>query len=231
MRLFDDRALIHFGRSDELHVDRASRVATLVTEDPPGVGELVHPCFTRAATAFATWQGSLAVHAGAVATPQGAWGVAGETRAGKSTLLAAMALAGHTVLVDDLLVVSADGEVFGGPRCVDLRTPAPEALGVADRVTPARATGKLRLGLGPSPAQLPLAGWVVLAWGDELRLDALRARERYDLALALRSWLAPPKDPQTLFALTALPVWRLTRPERWDAMQTSVERLAEAIGA
>ena len=50
----------------------------------------------------------------------------------KSTLLAWLALAGHDVLSDDLLVL-ADGAVAAGPRCLDLSADVGQRVGASKR--------------------------------------------------------------------------------------------------
>ena len=58
--------------------------------------DLVHPCLWPAAAVFARWRGLETLHGGAFVDGRGgAWAVLGDRGAGKSSLLAALAVAGH----------------------------------------------------------------------------------------------------------------------------------------
>ena len=73
-------------------------------------------CRGPPAAVFARWRGLETLHGGAFVDDRGgAWAVLGDRGAGKSSLLAALALAGHEVVADDLLVLDG-GDCFAGPE-------------------------------------------------------------------------------------------------------------------
>lgn len=70
---------------------------------PPGT--LEHLLIDQVLPRVLTHRGCLAIHAGCVATPQGAIAFLGDSGSGKSTLCAEFARAGHPLLGDDGIVV------------------------------------------------------------------------------------------------------------------------------
>jgi hypothetical protein len=176
----------------------------------------------------ARWAGRESFHAGAVVADGGAWVVLGDKESGKSTTLAHLALRGSDVVSDDLLVV--DGEdVMAGPRCIDLREVSAAMLGAGDPLGVVGMRERWRLRLGPVAPHVPLRGWIVLAWGDEVGVDALRGAERMLALLPFRSVQLTPGVPQHLVDLSSLPTLRLRRPRRWDALDAAADRLLDAI--
>ncbi len=151
-----------------------------------------------------------------------AWGVVGAKEAGKSTLMYACHLGGASVLTEDVLVL-AGRTAFAGPRCIDLRVPAPDAVAVRD--------GRHRVTLPPCPAEAPLAGFVHLAWHD-----APAATRALDLAGRLRRLAderrgdARWRGDVELLDLAALPAFELRRPRAGDP-RAAVEALLAACSA
>lgn len=75
-------------------------------------GTLQHLYLNQVRPLVLSLQGKLVIHASAVEIGGAAVAFVGSTGAGKSTLAASFALAGHPFLTDDGLVVEADGEDF-----------------------------------------------------------------------------------------------------------------------
>ncbi|MCA1841453.1 MAG: hypothetical protein LC723_14210 [Actinobacteria bacterium] len=136
----------------------------------------------------------------------------GDKGMGKSSFLAAAAKEGLPVLTDDVLVI--DGmTAFAGPRCVDLRAPAVDALGLTAEVEVVRGD-RWRYKVPPCPETSPLAGWIELAWGD-LSISRTPASVALKNLAAQAGWLIPPPDPKRLLDLASLPMYRLTRKPNW----------------
>jgi len=159
----------------------------------------------------------------------GAWGVLGDKGTGKSSILAWLALQGAGILCDDVLVVDSDGAVVVGPRCIDLRGDAAAWLGEGEALGMVGARERWRLRIGASVLSAPLRGWVTLAWDDRTELNLLPPLERLPLLAANLSLRVMPPNAAAMMDLMALPVWRLRRPRRFDAMGESAERLVAAL--
>jgi hypothetical protein len=205
-----------------------ARVTFRLPAAPPA-RDLVHPYLAPAAAVAARWAGRESFHAGAVVAGGGAWAVLGDKESGKSTTLAHLALGGHAVVSDDLLVVDGD-HVLAGPRCIDLREGSAALLGAGEPLGVVGVRERWRMPLGPVPARTPLHGWVTLAWDDDVGVDALRGAERMLALLPFRSVQVEPTAPQDLVDFGALPVLRLRRPRRWDALDAARGRLLAMIG-
>jgi hypothetical protein len=195
----------------------------------PPAGDLVHPYLAPAAALAARWAGRESFHAGAVIAGGGAWAVLGDKESGKSTTLAHLARSGHGVVADDLLVVDGTA-ALAGPRCIDLRRASAQHLDAGRALGVVGVRERWRLTLGPVPVRVPLCGWITLAWDDEVALERLRGAERMLELLPFRSVQLAPDAPERLVELGSLPVLRLRRPRRWDALDEAAGRLLEAIG-
>jgi hypothetical protein len=86
-----------------------------------------------------------------------------------------------------------------------------------------------RLLLPPAPASARLAGFVYLAWGDEVALDPLPAAERLKRLVARRAEDLWPRDVSLPLDLAKLPAFELRRPKRWEALEASAEALADLV--
>src|SRR5687768_15763841 len=82
------------GRVD-VRVDREAASAEVRHVGELSDDDVAHPVSGSIGTAFAWWAGAAPLHAGGILAGEGVWGVVGGMEAGKSTLLAALALAGH----------------------------------------------------------------------------------------------------------------------------------------
>jgi hypothetical protein len=223
--------------SDSAHIALETAGHIAVERDPPAIAfttvrpladdELAHPFLARPAALLATWHGHVALHAGAVLAGDGACLVSGAREAGKSSLLAALAVAGHGVLADDLVVATAAATALAGPRTIDLRD-ADTPLGGA-ALEPARQHTRWRLALADVPAEVPLRALVSLEWGGDVRVEPLGADERFAFLQQRLTLGRLPADRRPLLALTALPGFRLVRPRRWDAVPETIEALLTAV--
>ena len=209
-------------------IERDPPRATFRLPSPPPARDLVHPYLAPAAAVAARWAGRESFHAGAVVIGGGAWAVLGDKESGKSTTLAHLALAGHAVVADDLLIVDA-GAVLAGPRCIDLREASAQQLGAGEPLGVVGVRERWRLRLEPVAARVPLRGWVTLAWDDDLAVQALRGADRMLALLPFRSVQLAPGAPADLVDLSSLPVLRLRRPRRWHALDAAADRLLDAI--
>jgi hypothetical protein len=210
-------------------IERSPARVTFRLPSRPPARDLVHPYLAPAAAVAARWAGRESFHAGAVTAGGGAWAVLGDKESGKSTTLAHLALAGHEVVSDDLLVVDG-GSVLAGPRCIDLRAASSAQLGAGDPLGVVGVRERWRLLLGATAPRTPLRGWIALAWGDDVAVEPLRGAERMLALLPFRSVQLAPGAPEELVDFSSLPVLRLRRPRRWDALDEAAARLLDAIG-
>jgi hypothetical protein len=221
----DARAVFPCGADGLVTADRATATVTVTAPRPVSDDELAHPYLAWTASAFARWYGWEAYHAGAIVGGAGVWGVTGDRGTGKSTLLAALALQGGGVVSDDLLVVAA-GQALAGPRCVDLREEAAGELG-AGRPVETEGRERLRVPLRAVSAELPLAGWVLLTWGEQLELRRVRAADALVRLGAQRMMQLHEVRPAGLLDQVGLPVWELARPRDFAVLPASVELLTQ----
>jgi hypothetical protein len=213
---------------DRALIRRHDRSARLFTSEPTDDGRMLHPFLTAIAVVFAWWDGRHAFHGGAFVGADGAWCLFGGGAEGKSSTLGRISLCGVPVLSDDL-IVSSRGQVFAGPRCIDLRHDAAEALGVSSQASPVRGGERLRLGLPPALAEVPLRGLLFLTWGATIELRPVRPTERL-LRLSQYRSTATLRSPR-LLDLAATPAWEIQRPPRWGSLEPAVERLLDLARA
>jgi hypothetical protein len=225
----EERARICLRTGGWIGLERRPARAVFHLAVPRGAAELVHPYLAPAAALMARWLGRDAFHAGAVAIGEGAWCVIGPKGSGKSTTMAWLARRGHPVLCDDLAVVE-DGAVLAGPRCLDLRADTAARLGGATPLGVIGARERWRLALGAVPPAMPLHGWFVLTWGEELAVEPVPAADRLSLLAAQRTLALEPARASDFLALGALPMLQLRRPPGWDSLPAAVERLLAAAG-
>ena len=211
-------------------IDRAASMSTLVLPKRPADREIVHPFLAATAAVAARWRGWHCFHAGGLVVDGGAWGVLGDKGTGKSSLLAWLARQGEDVLCDDVLVIDQDGAAVTGPRSLDLRGETAAWLGEGEALGVVGARARWRMPLGPTALSVPLRGWVVLAWGEPTKVEEVPPLERLPLLAENLSLRLMPTNGQTLMDLTVLPLLRLRRPRRLDAMRDGAERLLAALG-
>lgn len=190
---------------------------------------LVHPHLAPAAAVAARWLGRESFHGGTVVISGGAWALLGDKQAGKSSTLACLALAGHGVLSDDLLVL--DGRTaLAGPRSIDLREQSARELGAGEPLGRIGLRNRWRLTLGQVAAEVPLRGWIVLAWGEGApSLTPIRGAARLQAIVPHRAVRLLPPDPGALVDLSALPCYELRRERAWSSLARTTELLAEQL--
>ena len=226
-----DEARLRLSGGGHLLADRCASSSTLVLPERPADTEVVHPFLALTAAVAARWRGWQCFHAGGILVDGGVWGVLGDKGTGKSSTLAWLARHGAEVLCDDVLVVDDDGEAVVGPRCIDLRGDAAAWLGEGEALGLVGARERWRMQLGPTVLSAPLRGWVALAWDHDTGVEPVPPLERLPLLARNMSLRLLPPNGTGLMDLTGLPVWRLRRPRRLDAMGESAERLIEALRA
>jgi hypothetical protein len=225
----ETRAELRLRTGGEITIDRGQAIAVFTTPKPLRPAALVHPFLAPVAAVMAHWLGRESFHAGAFATDDGAWAVIGDREAGKSTLLARLALGGTPIVCDDMLVLEKSIPL-AGPRAIDLRPSAAKELGVGEPMGIVGARERWRLRLGPV-AEAPLRGWIFLTWGQRLQLREVGPRARIERLSAQRGLRVPARNPAALLDLAALPSWELTRPRSWRALARSVDVLLERLGS
>jgi hypothetical protein len=208
-----------------MEVDRGSAVARLISSPAPSDEATVHPYLAAMAAIVTRWQGLHAFHCGALRVEGAAWGVLGGNAAGKSTLLGALAREGVGVISDDLLVIR-EGIALAGPRCVDLRADMARALGLGEPIGVVGARERWRVPLEPVPAETPLRGWIVLAWGAEVAVREVPPAARLPTLLEHATIVPMPVDPSALIDLAAYPMIAFERPRAAASLVDSARHLA-----
>ena len=219
-----------------LRMSRARACATFATPVPLGDDELVHPYLGLVAGFFARWQSYEPFHSGAVVVDGGAWGLLGPKGAGKSTLNAALAVAGYELLADDLLVVDPrrpEGPVsFAGPRCIDLRPDVGPRIDDSFPMRSVRGGERWRFTLGPVRAlERPLRGFVVLEEGRRVEVRRLPVTDRLHVLARNQMVRNLPHDESAYLNLIELPMLVLQRPTEWSALDETVSALIGALTA
>ncbi len=225
-----DEALLVLMSGGHAVFERHTRRARFHKPRPADGHELAHPCLSSVGLVFARWDGRIALHAGAVLFDGVAWGVLGASEAGKSTTMASLARAGHTVLSDDLLVLEGR-QAFCGPRAVDLRPESAARLDIENRLLTVRQGERRRMLLPPAPATAPFGGFVVLGVGDAVSVTPVAAAERLGALtehLTLKQIGLPAGG---LLELVGLPMWRVDRSRAWDDLPLLLDRLRDTCAA
>jgi hypothetical protein len=221
-----DAALLQLKTGGHIELDRGQGEATFVVDRPLSADELVHPYLAPVASVMAHWFGRESVHAGAFVGAGGVIGVVGDRESGKSSTLARLALDGLEIVCDDLLVLEGTS-VLAGPRSLDLREEPARLLGVGASIGRAGARERWRLRLGNVGRDLPMAGWVHLAWGDRVEAVPLRGADRVARLLVHRGARLPSAEPSVLLDLASLPSWEVRRPRVWDSLDETADCLRE----
>jgi hypothetical protein len=190
--------------------------------------DLIHPNLLPVAALGSRRSGRESFRAGAVVLGGGAWAVIGARGAGKSSLLAWLALGGYSVLTDDLLVVDERRRALAGPRMIDLREAAAQRLGVGEPVADGHEERYRMLVGGVLPA-VPLRGFIRLAWGYVPTVVKVPPAWRPAALASSRAVRLSPRDPGVLAALSALPMVELRRPRDWGATADAADRLLGAL--
>jgi len=209
---------------------RSPAQATLTFPRKLGEGEMAHPYLTKVAAVHTYWLGWESFHAGAFLVGDRAWAVAALRGGGKTSTLAGLSRAGYKVMVDDLVVVES-GKVFAGPRSLDLRGGASSYLGMGESAGFHYGRDRFRHRLlGDVPAEVELAGWIFLAWGESLEVVALSPLERLQHLIEHRMIKGPAElEPTGLLGLAALPGFLLTRIQSFNQFDDTLRAIAGIV--
>ncbi|MFC6840786.1 hypothetical protein ACFQGW_14360 [Xanthomonas theicola] len=192
-------------------------------------------------------RGVFPLHAASVRIGTRILAIAGHSGAGKSTLAATLLKRGHGLLSDDLTVIrdipqDRGIEVLPAFPRLKLWRDTLQSLQLPDtgvpRVRPGMEKFDLRPRSGFDTAPAALDGIVVLRDAPELQL------QRYPRSAALpvlHGYLARPQVAArlglraTTFAQAAaiarqIPVWRLQRPRRFDALEATADLIEVQLG-
>jgi hypothetical protein len=211
-------------------MSRDSGEAWFRTDAALSTDELVHPMLGYAALAFAHWMGRDCFHAGVFLSGGQAWALLGQRGSGKSSTLAWLARNRQQIVADDLLFL--DGRTaFVGPRTIDLPSASVSHLGLGQDLEHVRQGFRQRLALESLAPEHRLAGWVSLAWGDEVEIASVAAGER--IALLTDHGHNPRGEANwsNVLALASLPTFELRRPRRLDSLDAAGELLLETTAA
>lgn len=234
---------VRYGVRFEMDADHASatlgRVQVLLGREPltarfSGLhleerDALVHPYLSLPAAVIATWLGRSAFHASALLIDGRVWALSGPAGIGKTSTVAELHRRGVQVFSDDLLVV--DGEsVVSGPRCLDLREEPARQLGIGTDVGVLGSRRRWRVWLDRAPVAAPLAGWVHLCWGGEVRATPMGRADHFGALRATHALglLAPANGPSWLTPLS-VPAYRLARPRDLASLNASCDALLAVI--
>jgi hypothetical protein len=228
--LDDSHALLSAQPTGYASIDRQSRHTTLELEAEPSTDAWAHPHLGSTALMHAYWAGWPNFHAGVFALGGKAFAVLGEREDGKSSTLAWLTSRGHTVLSDDLLIVS-DGDALVGPRCLDLRESAAAHFGLGEPLGVVGTRERWRVKLSDATAATPLAGFVTLAWESAPGVTRVPLAERWPSLQRGRGLRVGEIDAQRYLELLALPMLRFARPRDWNTLDAAMDMLLEALAA
>lgn len=200
---------------------------------------------------FLAASGALMLHGAAVSHPEhGTWLLLGDSGQGKSTLCAALAGAGASLLGDDCVHLDRRGEQWlAAATYPSLRLHADSLAALYGAAPPATTpvadyTGKLRVDHpgATQEAALPVPVDAILVLGSDTSTEqaAIRPLAAADAAISLvrNAFMFDPARRQEVARLlrlaaaaaAALPVYQLHYPRRYDALP-SVVRHIFALGA
>jgi hypothetical protein len=212
--------------------------------DPPRES-LEHALVDQVLPRVLAFRGRLVLHAGAVATPHGALAVFGDAGAGKSTLVAALARRGATLLGDDGLVITTgeDGRLAVVPTYPGLRllsSPLVALFGDASAGTPMVPGGdKKRVapsatGIATSDAPVPLRALYRLETAGTIEVAPLRGHDAF-LSLVRSSFQLHLDDAERTRAsfdrigalIDAVPVRCLAYPREFARLDAVCRRVID----
>jgi hypothetical protein len=230
--LDDSHARLICEPSGWVDVDRAARRSTIHLPEVPPLDEIAQPRLGITSVVAACWRGDHRFHAGAFIADGLAWGVLGTKGDGKSSLLAGLASSGVQVLADDVLIIDQSLNALAGPRCIDLRRGASQALGIGSSIGVVGTRERWRTLLPQVPSEVPLGGFVCLEWG-EAAVSQVSPGDRVRMLLASQALLIGEHRDSTMLSLMeliALPMLRMRRPRAIDQIVATGENLLDALG-
>lgn len=223
-----DFARVDHGPVGTIDVQREPAVATFRIRAARDPRALVHPYLGGAASIVSRWLGREVFHGGAFIHGGGAWVVAGDRTAGKSSLLAWLHRRGIGIAADDLVVVE-NGAAYAAPRSLDLRRESADALELGEPLGRVGARERWRVRLPEVPLSVPLAGFVFLQWADELEVAPVSGRARLRRLLEALTLPDLPTSPASALELAALPCLELRRRRDWRALDAAGDALLDAL--
>jgi hypothetical protein len=212
-----------------IHIDLDRGRAVFTAPLLPGVDEVLHPYLASVAAVTAFWRDCESFHAAAVAGRSGVWALVGEREAGKSSTLASLAVRGHEIVSDDMLVLNG-AHACAGPRSIDLRPETAKALGIGVELRKTGARERWRVQVGQIEPELPFRGWIFLEWGTSLELTTLRTSDTLRRLLPQRGIRLPPSNPSALLELAELPGLLLHRPRDLASLPATLALIEDVIG-
>ncbi len=211
-------------------MERTTGFGILEVPDELTADELAHPYLAPIASVFADWLNHTVLHAGIVHIAGKAWGVVGAREAGKSTLMAGLAIKGLPIGADDLMVI--DGiEVYSGPRTLDLRPGAAEYLKEGRGLGVVGMRERWRLDLADAAPSLPLGGFLFPSWGETISITECPLDVRLDTFVNGRSVQVNPMNPHEAMRLARYPAYNFVRPQDWNVFDDGTDALVGAIEA
>jgi hypothetical protein len=229
-RVTSDEAILRMVNGGRIAIDRLGGRAVFTHSHRLEPAEIVHPYLAPAASIIGRWLGRESFHAGAFVSGGGVWALLGDRESGKSSMLGWLALNGHEIVCDDMLILEGTTALLG-PRSIDLRPEAARLLEAGEPLGTIGTRERWRLSLGEVEGPLPMKGWIVLAWGEAIESNLLPSAELLGRLVQQRAVRLPSADPGALLDLAALPGWELRRPRRLSSLPDTaghlLERLAE----
>lgn len=212
--------------------------------DPPRES-LEHALLDQVLPRVLAFRGRVVLHAGAVATPHGAVACFGESGVGKSTLVAALARRGATLLGDDGLVITTDDDgrlavipTYPGLRLLPRPMNALFGDGAAGTpVIPGRAKRRVAApaaGLATTSAPVPLRALYRLETAASIAIAPLRGQDAF-LSLVRSSFqlhLGDADRSSAMFGrigalLDAVPLRRLEYPREFSHLDAVCRHLID----
>jgi hypothetical protein len=224
-----ESALLRLASGGQVEVDWIRGTAVFTLPRAVTAAELVHPYLSTLAAVACHRDGREGFHAGAVVAGDGAWVVIGDKGAGKSSLLAVLALRGVPVVADDVVVLDDRDRALAGPRFIDLREGAARELAAGTSIGVVGARERFRMPIGPVPPATPLRGFVRLEWGDEPAIAPMPPARRLQELYAQRIARLEPADARPMLELSTLPMLELRRPRDWSGAGAAADLLLEAL--
>jgi hypothetical protein len=183
-------------------------------------------------------RGDLSIHAAAVEVNGGALILAAPSKSGKTTLAFAFHRHGHRLLSEDLVCCRAgSAEIYPGPALARMRPDVYSGVPPAGMHEAAARPDRIFLALDDdrrgTSAPLPVRGIFFLREEDELRCEQVPKPQAIPDVWPLAFRIPKAVERATCFRqITQLvgnvPVWNAFRPLRLDALEATVEMLAEA---
>lgn len=228
LHIGDDYAVIDVMPEGRVLIERATRTSTFFLPAPPSPEAWAHPHLSSTAVIAAWWHGRRSFHAGAFVAHGGAWGIVGERGDGKTSMLAWLSTRRYPIVCDDILVIDGN-DALAGPRCFDLRQSAAEHFGLGTYIGHVGTRERWRASLPPVPDRLPLRGWVIPAWADEVCAEPLKAADRLPVLLAHRGLRIPESGGHEWLDLVARPMVRFQRPQDWSEIDGAMGHLLDKL--